>query len=390
MNEIVFHIGTHKTGTTTLQRSLHRVRAQGQLDGLGVYYPDAGRIGRDGHHNLVYELVSRWRFNPALGGWDALEAELKGRDEPVVLVSSESLSGYRAQPEIAERCAALATALNRRPRVVAYLRPQFAFLESIYAQNAATGYTGRKFDRYLLDSIAQGAADYSAVLHNWQQQFGQCEVFAFMPEPGRPLLAQVFDEVLGIALPGTVEELRANDRRGVRAVEFGRRVTEVQERAGAAMALRTALAKRVSDICAGMFPEEPRFAAMDAELAATVQEIFGAANQALFATYPALEPAFAEILRRHDRKPNALDLDSAGPNLRGEYETVLCQALRNAPGAEARTGADGKAGGKAGTGAGGKAGTGAGGKAGAGGRVGGRAKAGAGGRTGGRAGTGKV
>lgn len=394
MAEIVFHIGTHKTGTTTLQRTLHRAQAQGQLAGTGVYYPQAGRSGRDGHHNLVYELASRWRFNPREGGWDDLEAELRDRPEPVVLISSESLSGYRGHPEIAERCAALAAALDRRPRVVAWLRPQFAYLESIYAQNAATGYTWRKFDRYLLDSIAQGAADYRAKLHNWQARFGTCEIHPFLPDPDRLLLAQLFDQVLGIDLPAAVEEQRANDRRGARAVEFARRTTEIQERAGTAMAERTALARQVSEICAGMFPAEPRFAAMDAELARTVQDIFRDANRALFADYPVLEPVFDEILRRHDRVPSALDLDSAGPNLRLEYEAVLCRALRDrtadGDGKPAAPGPAGKGGNKgAGKGAG-KAGKGPkpGAKAGpkAAGRPGNRAKAGTRAGTGGRAG----
>lgn len=326
MREIVFHIGTHKTGTTSLQHTLHEAREA--LPGLGIYYPQAGRTGREGHHNLVYELVSGWRFRPALGGWDALEAELRDRDEPVVLISSESLSGYRTHAEIPSRCAALAQALGRRPRIVAWLRPQFAYLESIYAQNAATGYTAMRFERYLLDSIARDAADYGAVLHNWQARFGACEVFAFRPAPGQPLVAQMFREALGIELPAGIAEQRANDRRGVRAVEFARKITEIQEQNDEPVAARTVLAKRVSDICARIWPNEPRFAAMDAALATIVQSVFGERNRALFAQYPHLEEAFAAILAGHDRAVNALDLDRAGPNLRREFDGVIFRALR--------------------------------------------------------------
>ena len=330
MKEIIFHIGTHKTGTTSLQHTLHDAGAA--LSGLGVYYPQAGRIGREGHHNLVYELVSGWRFRPALGGWDALEAELRDRDDPVVLISSESLSGYRTHAGIPERCAALARALGRRPRIVACLRPQFAYLESIYAQNAATGYTAMRFERYLLDSIARDAADYGAVLHNWQARFGSCEVFAFRPGPDRPPVAQLLRDVLGIDLPATIPEQRANDRRGVRAVEFARKTTEIQEHNDEPVAARTALAKRVSDICARMWPNEPRFAAMDGALAKIVQAIFADRNRALFAQYPHLEEPFDAILAGHDRAVNALDLDNAGPNLRREFDNVIFRALRQSGG----------------------------------------------------------
>lgn len=328
MKEIVFHIGTHKTGTTTVQYSLHQALARGQLAELGLYYPQAGRIGRNGHHNLVYEVASQTRFRENLGGWEALLQELQGRSEDRVVLSSESLSGYRNSPDLPEKCHALAQALGRRARVVAYLRPQSAYLESIYAQNAATGYTSLRFERYLLESIAQRAADYGAVLKNWEARFGACEVFPFQPQPGSTFLAQFFKTIFDISLPEEIAEVRANDRRGARAVEFARKANEVAEKADWPVARRQALVRKVSEICAAQYPNEPRFSAMDAGLDRLVRQIYQDGNAALLERYPHLRQMFETPRAPRGDKAACLDLDTAGPALRDAYYLVFQQAVR--------------------------------------------------------------
>jgi hypothetical protein len=328
MKEIVFHVGSHKTGTTTVQYSLHQAQEQGQLAELGLYYPQAGRIGRNGHHNLVYEIASRTRYRENLGGWDALQQELQDRPEDRIMLSSESLSGYRNSVDLPEKCYALAKALGRRPRVVAYLRPQSAYLESIYAQNAATGYTSLRFERYLLESIAQNAADYGAVLKNWETRFGSCEVFPFQPQPGSTFLEQFFKSVFDIKLPSSIVEVRANDRRGARAVEFARKANEVAAKANWPVAQRQALACKVSEICAVQFPKEPRFSAMDVGLDQLVRQIYQDGNAVLLERYPHLRQIFETPRVPRGGKTACLDLDTGGPALRDAYYQVFQQAMR--------------------------------------------------------------
>ena len=72
MSEIILHVGTHKTGTTTIQDTLFHNREL--LRARGVVYPRIGLIAP--HHNLV----TRWIDLPlqfrarrsALANWESL------------------------------------------------------------------------------------------------------------------------------------------------------------------------------------------------------------------------------------------------------------------------------------------------------------------------------
>jgi hypothetical protein len=53
--QAIFHIGLPKTGTTTLQNSLHAAR--GVLARQGVLYPSLERFGHLNHHPLILEVL---------------------------------------------------------------------------------------------------------------------------------------------------------------------------------------------------------------------------------------------------------------------------------------------------------------------------------------------
>ena len=97
MSEIIIHIGTHKTGTTTIQDTLFHNRKL--LKARGVVYPRIGLIAP--HHNLV----TRWIDLPlqfrarrsALANWESLARAWAGGDE-TLLLSSEEFS--RMQPAV--------------------------------------------------------------------------------------------------------------------------------------------------------------------------------------------------------------------------------------------------------------------------------------------------
>jgi hypothetical protein len=62
-------IGTHKTGTTSLQAWL-RSRAL-ELAASGLLVPSAGTLcDSSGHHNPAFQLGGDSRYDPSLGGLD--------------------------------------------------------------------------------------------------------------------------------------------------------------------------------------------------------------------------------------------------------------------------------------------------------------------------------
>ena len=65
------HVGTHKTGTTSIQVFLRGHAAA--LRRQGLYVPTTGTIDpQSGHHNLAWELYADERFDRAFGGAEEL------------------------------------------------------------------------------------------------------------------------------------------------------------------------------------------------------------------------------------------------------------------------------------------------------------------------------
>ena len=99
MNPILLHIGSTKTGTSSLQRFL--TDNAGQLRQRGVVYPISGRraTGQIAHHNLCYENQSgrleSGKFQPQVGTWaDALQ-EIDESSASLGIISSEAFMNCR-------------------------------------------------------------------------------------------------------------------------------------------------------------------------------------------------------------------------------------------------------------------------------------------------------
>ena len=60
----VMHIGSHKTGTASLQSMI--ARNETYFADQGLFYPAVGQVG-DGHHNLAWELNGDERYDPRSG-----------------------------------------------------------------------------------------------------------------------------------------------------------------------------------------------------------------------------------------------------------------------------------------------------------------------------------
>ena len=132
MSEIVIHIGTHKTGTTTLQNTLFHNRAL--LKARGVTYPRIGTIAP--HHNLVtrwIDLPPQFRTRrSALQDWATIARAWAGSDE-TVLVSSEEFSRLKPTAVDFRELGGLVKRFDRK-RVACVIRGQLGFIQSVYVQ----------------------------------------------------------------------------------------------------------------------------------------------------------------------------------------------------------------------------------------------------------------
>lgn len=85
----VLQIGTHRTGTTSLQTMV--ARYQQWFRDQGLYYPLTTRgssSDSDGHHNLARELNDDDRYDPGKGSLADLVKELRLAQARSVLLSS--------------------------------------------------------------------------------------------------------------------------------------------------------------------------------------------------------------------------------------------------------------------------------------------------------------
>ncbi len=126
---VVLHVGTHKTGTTSIQKML--AANEDHFAHEGLCYPQLTRVGA-GHHNLVWDLLDDERYDPAAGSFAELVAEL-GRDQPPrVLLSAEGFEYLYERPATARRLKEGLEGAGYQVEVVLALREVPGYLESLF------------------------------------------------------------------------------------------------------------------------------------------------------------------------------------------------------------------------------------------------------------------
>lgn len=153
--QLYLHIGWPKTGTTALQDFCHRNRALLGAHGLAYYTTRAELAG-----SIPRTIAKREPMAPErarLLDWAARQAA------PKVLISSEGF----ADCDLTALTEFLAPEAWQSVTVIAYLRPQDAFLEGWYKQIVKWG--GKlTLDRYLApENPVWAQADYAARLDRW-------------------------------------------------------------------------------------------------------------------------------------------------------------------------------------------------------------------------------
>jgi hypothetical protein len=160
---LFLHTGFHKTGTTTIQRTLYKNKRA--LAQQGFLYPNTGLTGSAaawGQHKLAYAL-RRQATGSAL--WQTLRDEADAAKLPNVIVSSEELSTlpFATFPALGPYRMIANIFAGYDIVILCYLRPQADMAASLYNhQVKSVGET-----RDIIDFMAQAAPrlDYMQYLH---------------------------------------------------------------------------------------------------------------------------------------------------------------------------------------------------------------------------------
>jgi hypothetical protein len=182
MKETCFlHIGTAKTGTTSIQNFMATNRSG--LQEQGIIYPRAA--GRQSHPALAaYALkdgVSGKKLGRASRFLEApqfreelrseLDRELRDSDASIIVFSTEQFTSPQLPESAIERAHEFCASYASRTKIIVYLRDQIDFLVSLFGHNIKGGGT-RPFP-FPLGANMIGIMDYAALLEPWRKTFGR-------------------------------------------------------------------------------------------------------------------------------------------------------------------------------------------------------------------------
>ena len=174
---VYVHIGTHKTGTTTLQKFLFEHRQE--LESYNIVYPEIGmHPGLKGHHPIAFYLAGkRSYFRKTLPGLEISEvvAEFSQtlKNNKNIVISSEDFS-RQSLPFLRNVPSKLKSYFPARTefRILVYLRRQDKFINSYYRWQRKNGRMLRsKLNMRYVRSIKY--FPYSKILRIWSKEFGE-------------------------------------------------------------------------------------------------------------------------------------------------------------------------------------------------------------------------
>lgn len=183
--DVYIHIGTEKTGTTSLQSFFRENRTL--LSARGVCYPASP--GEEKHFSLsVYcrddkikdDLITRSgltdidsirKFKRELP--EKIRSEIlsvPGKEKKLIF-SSEHLSSRLLNKEEIQQLKELVTPYSDNPKIVIYLRRQDEFLISSYSTSIKSGGTN-EFKIPSVNKRVENRFNYFTILEKWREVFG--------------------------------------------------------------------------------------------------------------------------------------------------------------------------------------------------------------------------
>jgi len=199
MIKLYIHIGTHKTGTTTIQKKLRENNEYLEKENITFFYKPEFLLKLSGSKLLEKKYIEK--------GYEGLVQWIKeGKRKGIntFVVSHEDLSGnwrsgYKNSKTIAKSLQLMIKDLHADVKIIVYLRRQDTFMESLYAQNVQSGNpnTFRDFK----NSYDSTAFNWYELLNNYAEFFGKDRLivrrYSKKELPDNDSLIQNFGKIIG-------------------------------------------------------------------------------------------------------------------------------------------------------------------------------------------------
>lgn len=212
--KLVLHIGTHKTGTTSLQQYL--VGAKLDLRAQSVVYALSGRTNPSGSETLKHGPLSHDIGCSDTGvpvGWQQLFEEMAESPDCKFIISSEHFS-HIARKGI-QRVSDLLGDYDTR--IVVYLRDPTAFMISAFNQEVKRGGIKLGFADYFSKHVDR--CNYHSMLDDWASAFSRCCLVVRIYEQAKEVgILEDFANLVGLAISSNLRHAKANESPDARQV----------------------------------------------------------------------------------------------------------------------------------------------------------------------------
>lgn len=208
MKELYIHIGTGKTGTSSIQRFLYN-NSSLLVDKYKIKYCKTGLIN-DNHHSLSN---NSYRISKNHG---EVQKKIKMlRDEISLdthcsrfIISSENFPGETAE-EIESTINILSDVCC--VKVIVYLRRQDEYLESWYAQVIKQGSIEAKISVLKERLVVTGILDYNKLIKKWSRMVGVSNITARLYEKNRLVERNVVNDFMAQFGINNLEDFKLED-----------------------------------------------------------------------------------------------------------------------------------------------------------------------------------
>jgi hypothetical protein len=287
MRRAIVHIGTPRTGTTTLQRILFTHRAE--LSARGILYPDltpaSAAAPHLSHQHLGEALAGRRPARERRELLDRLDGLLAATSCDTVLISYEGLCKLPPFFGAPRALAALFGRHGMAMETLLTLKPQAEYLNSTYTWRMQFLREKRVFAAFVRAWIGMADGDHARLLAPWRRACGDRLIVVPVRDPrsSAPLVERVFAD---LALSGRADGLLSgNDRGLVENRSPGPVAIEVCRRLRAEGATfwpgadARAITRFVEQAARDAGADRAPFMGLDPDLLARIEARWGAANE---------------------------------------------------------------------------------------------------------------
>lgn len=197
---LILHIGSPKTGTTALQSFMSK--NEDKLRAQGINYMKAGRAGPA--HNAVSMSAIR---GDAEATRKAIVEEYQSQPEMTHLISSETLFRFAMARKLDQ---VFDPILKGETKVIAYLRRQDSYVESLYKQHMKKGRLEFTKEDFIPEQTPK--AGYAAILRHYAKHFGGDDCITIRPYHRKILknnnIIEDFCDLIGVKDMDSLESVK--------------------------------------------------------------------------------------------------------------------------------------------------------------------------------------